>query len=53
MFLISLINPRKWQRETTKFYDGDGKLVTVWEHEASSEQGVSESLLYGKSIIKL
>lgn len=41
----------KWQRETTKFYDGDGKPVTVWEHEASSEQGVSESLLTGRALL--
>ena len=38
-------------KRDNKFYDGDGKPVTVWEHEASSEQGVSESLLTGRALL--
>lgn len=41
----------KYKRETTKFFDGEGKPVEVWKNEVNSEQGVSISQLTGRMLI--
>lgn len=41
----------KQERMTYKFFDGNGKPVTVWGHEVSAEQGVSESQLTARGTI--
>ncbi|MDR1097099.1 MAG: TonB-dependent receptor [Tannerella sp.] len=38
----------KHERQTFKFYDGNGKPVAVWAHDVAAEQGVSESQLTGR-----
>lgn len=38
----------KWERQTFKFYDGNGKPVAVWAHDVGAEQGVSSSQLTGR-----
>lgn len=41
----------KYKRETTKFFDGEGKPVEVWKNEVNSQQGVSISQLTGRMLI--
>lgn len=35
----------RWERMTYKFFDGNGRPVTVWSHEVDSRQGASTSQL--------
>lgn len=41
----------KWERQTFKFYDGNGKPVTNWAHDVGAEQGVSTSQLTGRATV--
>lgn len=38
----------KWQRQTFRFYDGNGAPLDMWAHEVGSSQGVSVSQLTGR-----
>lgn len=35
----------KWERQTFRFYDGNGAPVDMWSHDVGSTQGASESQL--------
>ena len=41
----------KWERMTFKFYDKNGKPVTVWAHSVDSEQNASTSQLTARGTI--
>ena len=41
----------KWKRETFKFFDGDGKPVSVWANAVGAEQGVSVSQLTARALV--
>lgn len=38
----------KWERQTFRFYDGNGAPVDMWGHSVGSSQGVSESQITGR-----
>jgi len=39
----------KYKRETFKFFDGDGKPVTIWANEVGANQNVSESQITARA----
>lgn len=41
----------KHERKTFKFYDGDGKPVTVWGNSVDASQGVSTSQITARALI--
>lgn len=41
----------KYKRGTFKFFDGDGKPVTVWKNEVGASQGVSESQFTARALV--
>lgn len=41
----------KYKRETFKFFDGDGKPVTIWSNEVGANQGVSVSQITARANI--
>lgn len=41
----------KWQRETSRFFDGDGVPVTTWSNTVGAEQGVSSSQITARGLI--
>ncbi len=41
----------KSKRETFKFYDGNGRPVTIWGNIVDSEQGVSESQITARALL--
>lgn len=41
----------KYQRRTFKFFDGDGKPVTVWENSVGASQRVSESQITARALV--
>lgn len=41
----------KYERETFKFYDGDGRPVSVWQNDVGATQEVSESQLTARALI--
>lgn len=41
----------KHERETFKFYDGDGRPVDVWQNDVGASQEVSESQLTARALI--
>ncbi|UJH90160.1 SusC/RagA family TonB-linked outer membrane protein [Antarcticibacterium sp. 1MA-6-2] len=41
----------KWERETFRFFDGDGRLVDVWGNAVGAEQGVSSSQITARGLI--
>lgn len=41
----------KYKRPTFKFYDGDGKPVTVWQNSVGASQRVSESQITARALI--
>ncbi len=41
----------KYERDTFKFYDGDGEPVDVWQNAVGSSQGVSRSQITARAMI--
>src|SRR5690625_5878416 len=41
----------KHERNTFKFFDGDGKTVTVWGNSVGASQGVSTSQITARALV--